>query len=163
MKELTLTTREQSRIQVFERSDRGQGDSVPVGETDGSERAPYVATAGSVQRGGSSCRGTREQGEWRSRSVSTAASSSFTRVGPGRVRSPCTYRVQSSRRPSPQRPSTSRRRRPQLQWRPLTPRRLFAPFRRSAPVNGREIMYRRGGLPPTCPSTSGPRSSALRG
>ena len=46
-----------------ERSDLGQGECGPVGEADGSERAPYVATAGSIQRGGSSCRGSREQGE----------------------------------------------------------------------------------------------------
>ena len=47
----------------IERSDRGQGDGGPVGEADGSERAPCVATTGSIPRGGSSCRGSQEQGE----------------------------------------------------------------------------------------------------
>ena len=45
-----------------ERSDRGQGDGGFGVWADGSERAPYVATASSVQEGGSSCDSSREQG-----------------------------------------------------------------------------------------------------
>ena len=46
-----------------ERSDRGPGDGGRSGRVDGSERAPCVATTGSIQRGGSSCRGSWEQGQ----------------------------------------------------------------------------------------------------
>ena len=46
-----------------ERRDRRGGHSAADGRADGSERAPCVATAGSVQRGGSRCYGSREQGQ----------------------------------------------------------------------------------------------------
>ena len=46
-----------------ERSDRRRGDRGGCGGADGGERAPCVATAGSVQRGGSSCHSSREQGQ----------------------------------------------------------------------------------------------------
>ena len=46
-----------------ERSDRGQGDGGGGVWADGSERAPCVATTGSIQRGRTCCRGSREQGQ----------------------------------------------------------------------------------------------------
>ena len=46
-----------------ERSDRGQGDGDGGVWADGSERAPCVATTGSIQRGRTCCRGSREQGQ----------------------------------------------------------------------------------------------------
>ena len=45
-----------------ERSAGGRGDGGCCGRADGSERAPCMATDGSVQEGGSSCYGSREQG-----------------------------------------------------------------------------------------------------
>ena len=61
MKGLTLSTREQSRIQVLNKM---IGKEVPVADAagaDGCERAPCVATTGGVSRGGSCRHSTRKQ------------------------------------------------------------------------------------------------------
>ena len=46
-----------------ERSDHRRGECGGWGRADGSERAPCVATAGSLQEGGSICHSSRQQGK----------------------------------------------------------------------------------------------------
>ena len=59
MKGLTLTTKEQSRIQVLNGVLEGKVTAVEGGWADGGERAPYVATTGSIQKGRTCCCGSR--------------------------------------------------------------------------------------------------------
>ena len=58
-----MTIKEQSRIQVLNGVIEREVTVPEAAGADGSERAPSVATAGSVQRGGSCCYGSREQGQ----------------------------------------------------------------------------------------------------
>ena len=62
MKGLTLTDKEQARIQVLNGVIEAKVNVSKAAVLMGGERAPYVATIGSVPEGGSSCCGSREQG-----------------------------------------------------------------------------------------------------
>jgi len=63
MKGLRLTHREQARIQVLNGVLEGEVKVLEAARLMDSERAPYVATAGSIQKGWSSCCGSRKQRE----------------------------------------------------------------------------------------------------
>ena len=58
-----MTTKEQSRIQVLNGVMEGKVGVAKAVWADGSERAPWVATTGSIQKGRTCCCGSREQGE----------------------------------------------------------------------------------------------------
>ena len=63
MKGLTLTKKEERRIQILNGVIGGELSVVVAAELMGVERASYVATTGRLQEGGSSCHSSREQGE----------------------------------------------------------------------------------------------------
>ncbi len=63
MRGLTLTTKEQTRTQVLNGVIEGKVTVAEAVWADGSERAPCVATTGSIQRGRTCCGGSREQGQ----------------------------------------------------------------------------------------------------